>query len=491
MASSGRAVGVGSSGSAVERLQADPAVRSVRDALGEGAEAWIVGGTVRDALLGRPLTDVDLVVAGDPERAARSVARAIGGPVFRLSEEFGAWRAIDGGRRFVCDVSLLRGPGIEADLGRRDFTVNALAAPLAGGDLVDPYGGRADVEAGVLRVLGADAYAADPLRPLRLARLATELPLEPDEETARLTRAAASGLSAAAAERVFGELRRIVIADDVIAGLELCDRLGLTAAVLPEVDALRGIEQSHFHHLDVLGHTIEVIRHLIELERELERFFGELAAPLRKLLSEPLADELTRAEALRFAALLHDVGKAPTRAVRADGRVTFIGHDSLGAEMVESICRRLRASERLGSFLAAVTRHHLVLGFMVHARPLSRRDVYRYLITCAPVEVEVTLFSCADRLATRGRRADAAIAAHLELARELLGEGLAWRAGGPPRPPLRGDELARELGLEPGPEVGRLLAELQEARFVGEVETRADAIEYARRAQAARSPGDG
>jgi poly(A) polymerase len=478
-----------SSGSVAERLRADPAVRSVRDALGNGPEAWVVGGTVRDALLGRPLTDVDLVVSGDPERAARSVARAIGGPAFRLSEEFDAWRAIDGDHRFVCDVSTLRGAGIEADLARRDFTVNAIAAPLGGGDLVDPHGGRADAEAGLLRVLGAEAYAADPLRPLRLARLATELPLEPDEETARLTRAAASRLSAAAPERVFGELRRIVLADDVIAGLELCDRLGLTAVVLPEVSALRGIEQSHFHHLDVLGHTIEVIRRSIELERELERFFGELSGSLRAVLSEPLADEFSRAQALRFAALLHDVGKAPTRSVREDGRVTFIGHDSLGAEMVESICRRLRASERLRSFLASVTRHHLVLGFMVHARPLSRRDVYRYLTTCAPVEVEVTLFSCADRLATRGRRAEPAIAAHFELARELLREGLAWRADGPPRSPLRGDELARELGIEPGPELGRLLAELQEARFAGEVETRADAIEHARRAHASRADG--
>ncbi len=478
-----------SSDGAVERLRTDPAVRSVRDALGAGGEAWIVGGTVRDAILGRPLTDVDLVVSGDPERVAGDVARAIGGPAFRLSEEFGAWRAIDGARRFLCDVSPLRGSGIEADLARRDFTVNAIAAPLAGGDLIDPHGGRDDAEAGVLRVLGADAYAADPLRPLRLARLATELPLEPDEETARLTRAAAPRLSAAAPERVFGELRRIVVADDVIVGLELCDRLGLTEVVLPEVEALRGIEQSHFHHLDVLDHTIEVIRRSIALERELEHLFGELAGPLRAVLSEPLADELSRAQALRFAALLHDIGKAPTRAIREDGRVTFIGHDSVGAEMVESICVRLRASERLRSFLAAITRHHLMLGFMVHAQPLSRRDVYRYLASCSPVEVEVTLFSCADRLATRGRRAERAIAAHLDLARELLREGLAWRTN-PPRPPLRGDELARELGIEPGPEIGRLLAELQEARFAGEVETRVEAIEHARRAHAARSEAD-
>jgi hypothetical protein len=149
--------------------------------------------------------------------------------------------------------------------------------------------------------------------------------------------------------------------------------------------------------------------------------------------------------------------------------------------MIRALCRRLRTSERLSRFLEGLTRHHLVLGFLVHERPLDRRMVYRYLKHTSPVEVEVTLLSCADRLATRGRNAEAAIAAHLELARELMAEALAWRASGPPRPPLRGDELAGELGIDPGPELGRLLAELEEAAFTGEAATRDQALEVARR----------
>jgi hypothetical protein len=141
----------------------------------------------------------------------------------------------------------------------------------------------------------------------------------------------------------------------------------------------------------------------------------------------------------------------------------------------------LRTSERLSRLLEGVTRHHLVLGFLVHERPLDRRTVYRYLKHTSPVEVEVTLLSCADRLATRGKNADRAIAAHLELARELMAEALAWRASGPPRPPLRGDELAAELGIEPGPELGRLLGELEEAAFAGEAGTRDQALQVARR----------
>ena len=148
---------------------------------------------------------------------------------------------------------------------------------------------------------------------------------------------------------------------------------------------------------------------------------------------------------------------------------------------MRALCRRLRTSERLSRFLEGLTRHHLVLGFLVHERPLPRRVVYRYLKHTTPVEVEVTLLSCADRLATRGKNAERAIAAHLELARELMAEALDWRADGPPKAPIRGDDLAAELGLEPGPELAPLLAGLEEAAFAGEAPTREAAVEVARR----------
>jgi poly(A) polymerase len=466
-----------------DRLAAEPLVRTVRDAL--DGEAWIVGGAVRDVLLGRPVRDLDLVVRAEPEQAARTVARVVGGPVFALSEAFGAWRVMDRTRTWTCDITAMHGEGIDADLARRDFSINAIAVPLNGGEPHDPQGGIPDLEKRELRVLGgpgveSSAYAADPLRPLRLARLATELSLHPTPETRHLTREAAPLVQSAAAERVFAELRRIVANDRVLDGLALCDDLGLTQVVLPELHALKGVEQSHFHHLDVYDHTIEVLRCYLAIEHDPEGVFGELAAPLDAILREPFADELSGWHALRFAALLHDCGKPATRGVRPDGRVTFIGHDKVGADMIRALTRRLKTSDRLRELLAGVTRNHLVLGFLVHERPLGRERVYQYLERCQPVEVEVTLFTCADRLATRGKNAEGAIKAHLELARELMAEALEWRSA-PPEPPLRGGELARELGIEPGPELGELLAKLREARFTGEAETREEAVALARR----------
>lgn len=469
------------------RLAAAPAVRAARGALEGRAGVWIVGGTLRDALLDRPLGDVDLAVAGDPEPVARAVAGATRGAVFPLSEAFGAWRVIGRAPHFVCDVSPLQGATIEEDLSSRDFAANAMALPLAGGELADPQGGRADLEAGILRVIGGpdmggSAYASDPLRPLRLARLATELDLEPDSATAALTRLAAPRVADASPERVWGELRRLVSAPRVLAGVRLADELGLLAVVLPELHALHGLKQSVFHHLDVFEHTIEALARLLDLEGDLAAVFGAEAEPLAAMLAGPLADDLTRAQGLRFAVLFHDMGKPATSAPRADGKgFAFIGHDRVGEEVVGALCRRLRTSERFRSFVGATTRHHLDLGFLVHERPLSRQTIYRYLTQSQPVEVEVGVLSCADRLATRGKNSDRAIALHLELARELTAEALRWREYGPPRSPVRGDELALALGLQRGPELGRLLRRLEEARFAGEITAREDALEYARR----------
>ena len=458
-------------------------VQVARAALADG-KAWLVGGAVRDRLLGRETEDVDVVVEGDPEQAARAVSRtAHRAACFALSEDFGTWRVVAREHAWQIDVEPLRGQTIEQDLRLRDFTVNAIAEPLAGGEPIDPLGGMSDLRAKRLRMVAPSAFAEDPLRVLRLVRLALELELDVDERTLRRAGADAHGLDGVSAERVFVELRRIVASPRVRRGLEMMDALGATAVVLPELDAMRAIEQNRFHHLDVLGHTMEVLDRTVELttgapNAELDAAIGEHHQAVGALLAEPLADGLTRGDALRWGALLHDAAKPLTRAVQPlDGRVTFIGHDVRGAQLAREVLERLRASERLRAHVAALVRHHLRLGFLVHEpQPLARRSVFAYLRATAPVEVDVTLLSIADRLATRGDRAEESVRAHLRLAGAMLGDALRWRATGPPKPLLRGDELARELGIQTGPRVGELLEELSAAQYAGEVSTRAEAL---------------
>ena len=382
-------------------------------------------------------------------------------------------------RSWQVDLLPLGGHSIEADLGKRDLTINAIARPLRGGGYVDPFGGLQDLAARRLRMVSAAAFADDPLRTIRLARLACELSFSVEQRTAAAARSNAGSLDRVAPERIFAELKRIISADSALDGLELLDTLGVTAAVLPELNELHGLEQSQYHHLDVHEHTRAVLAETIALEHEPARWFGADADAVSRVLDEPLANELTRGQALRFGALLHDIAKPQTRNVTGEGRVTFMGHDEKGAALSAAILSRLRASERLADYVAALARHHLRLGFLVHRMPLDRRVIYDYLRSCEPVQVDVTLLSVADRLATRGRGSEEAIAKHLELARQLLSEALAWRAD-PPRPPVRGDRLARALDLRPGPELGRILAELEAASFAGEISGADQAIERAR-----------
>lgn len=456
------------------------ALDAARAALRE-QEAWVVGGAVRDRLMGREIGDIDIVLDGDVKAAARRLAVAAGGPAFPLGEQFGAWRVIGPDRSWQVDLSPVRGSTITDDLALRDFTVNSLAEPLQGGAILDPHDGAGDIAAFRLRMVSEAAFADDPLRVMRLARFACELGLEPDADTIAAARARASALSDVAAERILAELKRVICAESVLEGLELAERLGATDVVLPEFAALRGLEQNRFHHLDAHDHTLAVVQAVVDLEADPAPTCGAENAPgVRAWLAQPLADELTRGQALRFGALFHDIAK-PWCRLENDGVIMgFPGHDKEGAKTTRAILTRLTASERLRAHVSALTRHHLQLGFLVKARPLDRRQTYGYLHTCDPVGADVTLLSIADRVATRGDNAQAAIAAHLELARATLPAALAWERDTSIEPLVRGDDLATELGIAPGPRLGPLLAEIAAARYAGDVVTREQAIALAR-----------
>jgi poly(A) polymerase len=456
------------------------ALELARQALGE-TRCWVVGGAVRDELMGLdPSTDLDLVIAGEVAPVARALARAARATAFSLSDDFGAWRVVARAGAWQVDLNPLRGETIEADLRLRDFTVNAIAAPLLGGELIDPLGGAGDLAARRLRIVAPDALERDPLRALRLVRLVCELDLEADHEARDAARAASGGLARISGERVYGELKRVIATERVGAGMRLALELGLCAVVLPEIELLRGVEQSRYHHLDALEHTLAVLDCAVELQREPAAFLGsEHADAVSEILKSQLADDLTRGDALRFGALVHDVAKSQTRTVAPDGRVGFPGHDRIGADLARAILGRLRAAERVRAHVAALTREHLRLGFLVPRAPLDRRDLYGYLDACDPVWADVTLLSVADRLATRGVRSDEAIERHLELARSVIGEALRWHQHGRPPALLRGDQLADALGIAPGPLVGELLAAIAQEAFAGVLKSPADAIAFA------------
>lgn len=459
-----------------------PGLPELRDALGD-TPAWLVGGALRDELLGRPVIDVDIAVDGDPRAAARAIGRALKVPVFELSAEFGTWRAGDAG--WHVDVSVIQGSTIEGDLARRDLTVNALARPLTGGETIDPHGGLADLDARLLRMVSPAAFEDDPLRMLRLPRLACELGFTVESETGAAVSAGAGRLRRSAGERVFAELVRILASDDPVRGVRMLAELGLLDAALPELGRLRGVEQNRYHHLDAFDHTLLVLDRATEIERDAPAVLHGLAPDDARAVTEhlgaSLADGMSRGTALRLGALLHDIAKPQTQAVSEDGAVLgFPNHAQEGVAIVGEICGRLRTSERTRSHVSSLTRHHLGLGFLVHANPLGDREVFRYLSATGDTALDVSLLSVADRLATGGHKAGESIDRHLAVAWQVLPAALRWPEHRALEPLVRGDRLAAALGLAPGPRLGELLAAIAEARYAGELETAEQAIEYAR-----------
>jgi len=465
-----------------ERL--DELAGVARELLGD--DGWLVGGAVRDHLLGRRVEDWDVVVAGDPGAAARAYARRTGGSPFPLSERHGAWRVT--GSAGV-DFTALHG-SLPEDLARRDFTANAVAVALADGAVSDPHDGLGDIAARRLRAVGDTVFRDDPLRLLRLPRLAAELEFTVEDGTAALAARDAALAPEAAGERQLAELHRILAVRDPVDALTLCDALGVLRTVLPEVDALHDVDQSGFHHLDVFEHTLHVIDAAADVTAHIGHFFPDavVATAIEEALAAPLDGMMDVRTGLRWAALFHDIAKPYTRTVLDDGAVKFFGHDRTGVTMAGAILDRLHGSGALHELCAVLVRHHLTLGFMIPERPLDRRAVYRYALATRPYALPSIVLSLGDRLATRGRRTrQRGLRRHLETARELAA-GIVALGDVPPRLLAPADRIAAAIGLEPGPALGRLVAALQEEQAAGAVSNEAEAVAFARTFIATNEP---
>jgi poly(A) polymerase len=482
-----------------------PAVRrllAAADELLSGSPGFLVGGSLRDTLLGRPVADIDLTIQGDAPNLARSLADGLGGHFVLLDARRGIARVVlDKGPVGLIDVTTMRGD-IRADLGRRDFTIDALAAPLeplAAGtpaQLLDPHGGLADLESGIVRLVSERALVQDPLRLLRAVRLVAHLDFRLAPETAEAIGRHAGHIDRAAAERQRDELSRCFATGRAGRSLRLMDALGLLNRLLPEVTAGRGVVQPKEHYWDVFDHAIETVTALDFLlseqeppERREARLwhslwdaFSPFLPGLREHLAEEASEGRSRATLLKLGALLHDVAKPETRAPDASGRIRFFGHADRGAETARRVLLRFRFSRREVDLAATMVKEHLRPGQLGQQGLPSRRALFRFFRDTGEAAESVLLLSLADHLAARGPRLridgwrrHVAYVAHV-LARRHEEEAIAR-----PRRLFTGHDIMAALSLAPGPEIGHLLGELEEAQASGEVATRADALRFIRR----------
>jgi poly(A) polymerase len=409
---------------------------------------FLVGGAVRDALLGRAPTDLDWLVP-DPEGAARQAADVLNGAVFALDELRGHWRVVT--HDTTRDYILLAEP-LDENLRARDFTLNALAVD-ASGEISDPTGGLDDLRDQALRMISAQNLYDDPLRPLRGVRLSVTLGFVLEPQTLQAIRLHAQAQAERreplpARERVAEEVNKLLTHPRAGAGLQLMNTTGLLDVYLPELAHARGVGQGGMHHLDVLEHSLEALNQLVQ--------------------GFPEAD-LT----LRWATLLHDVGKPDTKTYDESGQYyNFYGHDKLGAEITKGVLRRYRLPSEYVQQASNLVRYHML------PLPKDEREARRFVHRRRELLPGLLQLMIADREAARGALSSEGSRRAYRMA---LSRILAILAESPPKAPLLdGHEIMQLLGLEPGPEVGEAARFVQEAEAVGDVHTKAEAIEALR-----------
>jgi poly(A) polymerase len=444
-----------------------------------GHELHLVGGPVRDALLGRPCADLDFATDARPEQVLEILA-PLASATWTTGIEFGTVGARV--RDVECEITTFRadrydrvsrnpaveyGDSLADDLRRRDFTMNAMAVSATGDHTFsDPYNGLADLARGVLRTPGTpeESFADDPLRMLRAARFVSTLGVSVAPEVHAAIVAMSAQLGRITPERVQAELSKLLLGDAPRAGLEVMVDTGLAGVVLPELPALRMADDEHGQHKDVYLHTLQV----------LDQAIGE-----EQRAGEP--PDLV----LRWAALLHDVGKPDTRDFPPGGRVTFHHHEVVGARMARKRLKALRYSNEIVEDVAQLVFLHLRF-YGYRSSEWTDSAVRRYVVDAGPLLPRLHKLVRSD-CTTRNKRKAQALSAAYDALEQRIADLKAQEDLDALRPDLDGNQIMTALGIGPGPLVGRAYKHLLELRIEHGPLGEARAVEELRRWYAANS----
>lgn len=471
-------------------------------------QSYVVGGFVRDVLLGRDTADIDIAVAADALEIAPKVATALGGkyvPLDRINR-VGRVILVNKGEpstkgQWKLDFSTVKG-AIEQDLARRDFTIDAMAIDLSqlGKDythvpLIDPFNGWDDLHQGVIRTVVETAFESDAARLLRAMRLAAELDFSIDKETEALIQRYSYLIASVAGERVREELLRLLAIPQAGQLLPYLDKSGLITAMIPELAQAKGVEQPKEHFWNVFDHSIQTVIAVDFLLRQGawpkdpgEEYTSEevlAAAPWSTRLAQHFTLEVssgsTRRLLLKLAALLHDIAKPQTKAVDARGRMRFLGHAKEGAVVAATILERLRFSAKEVKLVETMVRYHLRPGQMGQNELPSPRAIYRYFRDTGEAGIDILFLSLADHLATRGPQLNMAQwQEHARMVDYILTQRFEQEALVVPPKLVDGHDLINIFGMSPGPRIGEFLEQVREAQASGELATREEALAYIR-----------
>lgn len=483
-------------------IQSIPWIQDIREIV--TGPLHVVGGAVRDLILKRNIHDIDFVVPKNALNISRRVANQLGGAYYPLDTERKTGRVIwmdSAGKKWHLDFAVYRGPDLDSDLVRRDFTINALAIDLHQPDKIyDPLGGAIDLQRKELKRCSPTSLQEDPVRILRAVRFASAYQLKIERETAKDMYRLVGQLSAASVERLRDEFFGILDTPQPVTCMRVLERIGTLRVMFPELVPMQGLAQSHPHSLDAWQHTLEVVSRLSQVlsvltEPYLEESASNLYAGLislrigryRHQIHELMHSELSEGRSLRsmlfFAALFHDAGKPHTVHADVSGRFRFFDHDKIGGEIITTRAKAMHLSSVEVEHLSTIVRQHMRPILLSNEGSLpTRKAIYRFFRTTGETGVSICLFSLADLWGTYGAGLPQNVwQNHLEVVRCLLS---AWwdnpQESVSPPALISGTELMSELGIQPGPLVGKLLEEIREAQASGLVENLSQALDLAR-----------
>ena len=469
-------------------------------------EIYLVGGAVRDMLLKRVSQDFDFALPSNGVSLARRVANGLKANFMVLDDERDTGRVIvaesDGMRTFL-DFATFRGNNLEEDLRARDFTVNALAFDLRAQTLIDPLNGASDLRAKLIRACSQTSLIDEPVRILRAVRQAAAFEFKIEAETRKAMKQAGRLLPNVSPERQRDELFKMLEGPKPGASMRALEILGTFPYLLPELSVLKGAEQSAPHIYDVWEHTLSVLGHLesilsalapgYDADQTNDLFTGLLTLRIGRFreqftahFAESLNSDRSVRAALFFAALYHDVAKPDTRSVDNTGRIRFFDHDIKGAEVATKRGRALNLSNDEIERVNAIIKHHMRFHFFTSRleddkQEPSRKAIYRFFRAAGTAGVDLVLLGLADLRGTRGPTlTQETWRAALDVARIFL-ENYWERPEETIAPPrlLDGNDLMRELNLEPGRIVGQLLEAIREGQATGKIENREQALDFA------------
>jgi putative nucleotidyltransferase with HDIG domain len=476
----------------------------IRLTLPPGIPVYLVGGAVRNTLLRIPIHDLDFVLPAQALFIARRVANKLGAAYYPLDEDRDTARLIytdEQGKRFILDFASFRGEDLQADLYARDFTVNAMALDVRKPtELLDPLSGAADLHAKVLRACTPSTFISDPVRIVRGLRLAASFDLHIERTTREQMRLAVPRLKDVSPERLRDELQRILEGPKPHTALRALDMLAVLEHILPELSALKGLDQPAPHVKDAWEHTLDTLRYLEALLSVLGPLhdptasatltWGTTALKLGRYreqidthLKDCLVSDRSQRGLLFFGALYHDIGKPQTAEIDADGRIRFITHDEVGAQIIENRAVDLRFSNIEVNRLRLIVRHHMRPTWLAHGdHPPSARAIYRFFRATGPAGVDICLLSLADLLAAYGptlnqdrwSRQIGVVRAMLEAWWEHNEEKVS------PPALITGHDLINAVGLTPGPLIGEMLELVREAQVSGSVKSHKQALALVR-----------